>query len=191
MTVAVSLLRLMMCNVRSSYGYQTYVGTLWALDGFKGVKWRTYLDETVLVAERGCCLRFQEGLILKGESILRFPPSVATAAVEGPERKSMTELVVRMILRSCRRSILDISVLGTSAAQTALLKDNSQPPVVSLSSRAPDSRDSLPGRVGKDGVSTVGSNNPRTKAISVRAGLPLETVNCDLRPKTKWQPDHK
>lgn len=128
---------------------------------------------------------------MKGESILLFPPSVATAAVEGLERMRMTELAVRMILQSCRRSILDISVLGTSAAQTAHLEDSPQPPVVSLSSRAPDSRDSLPERWGQDGVSTAGPNNPRTKAISVRADLPLETVDCDLLPKTKWQPDHR
>lgn len=147
-----SLLRWMMCSGRNSYDHRTYVGTLRALDGFKGVEWSTYLDETVLVAERGCCLRFQEGLILKGESILRFPPSVETAAVEGLERMSMIEMVERMILRSCRRSIQDTSVLGTFAAQTAPLRDNPQPPVVSPSSRAPGSRDSLPRKVGQGNV---------------------------------------
>ena len=139
------------------------------------------MDESVLVAGRDCCLRFREGLILKGESILRFPPSEETAAVEGLGRMSMTVLVVRMILRSCRRSTRDTSVLGTFAAQTAPLRDNPQPPVVSPSSRAPDSRDSLPERVGRKGsVATVAPNNARTKVISVRAGLPLETVDCDL-----------
>ena len=123
------------------------------------------MDETVLVAERDCCLRFREGLILKGESILRFPPSEETAAVEGLERMSMTVLVGRMILRSCRRSIQDTSVLGTFAAQTVPLRDNPQPPVVSPSSRAPDSRDSLPGRVGKGSVATVAPNNARTKDL--------------------------
>lgn len=80
------------------------LGHLWALEGLERGEWRTYLDETVLVAGRGCCLRFQEGLILKGESISRFPPSEETAAVEGLERMSMTEgLVERMIPRSyCR-----------------------------------------------------------------------------------------
>lgn len=63
----------------------------------------TYLDEIVLVAGRGCCLRFRGGLILKGESILRFPPSEETAAVEGLGRMSMIEVVERMILRSCCR----------------------------------------------------------------------------------------
>lgn len=71
-------------------------------------------------------------------------------------------------------------MVGTFAAQTAPLKDNPQPPVVSPSSRAPDSRDSLPGTVGQGSEATVVPSNPRTKAISVRAGLPLETIDCDL-----------
>lgn len=140
-----------MCGVLTTIGRM--LGHLWCVRwGVKGGELRTYLDETVLVAERDCCLRFREGLILKGESILRFPPSEETAAVEGLGRMSMTVLIVRMILRSCRRSTLDTSVPGTFAAQIAPLRDNPQPSVVSPSSRAPDSRDSLPGSVGKGRV---------------------------------------
>lgn len=138
------------------------------------------MDGIVLVVGWSCCLRFREGWISKGESTLQFLPSEETAAVEGLERMSMIEVVERMIPRSCRRSIQDISVLGTSAAQTAPLRDNPQPSVVSPSSRAPDSRDSLPGRVGQGSGAAVVPINPRTEVISVRTGLPLETLDCDL-----------
>lgn len=103
--------------------------------------------------------------------------------VEGLGRMSMIEVVERMIPRSCCRSIQDISVLGTSAAQTAPLRDNPQPSVVSPSFRAPDSRDSLPGRVGQGSRSSCCADQPADGGYlcpnrsAFRNG---GTVDCDV-----------
>jgi hypothetical protein len=137
------------------------------------VKQSTDLGGTVLVAERDCCLQFQAGLILKGESTLKFLPLVEKVVVAGLGRMSMSELVGSMVLRSCCRcNIQDTFVFGICDVQTGPLGDSLLPPGAWPSSHAPDSRDSLPVMFCSSRVASVVPNNQARKvSVSEHDGL--------------------
>jgi hypothetical protein len=81
---------------------------------------------------------------LKGESTLKFLPSVAKVAVGGLGCMSMSELVESIVLGSCCRcNILDTSAFGTCDVQTDPLGDNPLLPNAWPSFHAPNSRGSL------------------------------------------------